>query len=309
MSRIKKKFIIFGTGTDGTNGQDVPANYTPSNYTPTQVASEGTDKISAHLKGIDAVVTGGGGGNLTVQNKSASFTASTADDVYIIDATSGTVTVTLPTAVGISGNLFRFNRTDTTLANAVIIDPAGAETIQGFSETRICSDGANMSIISDGTNWQILDKTYDVGVILDREAVSVNNTVTPVTNTWVTRALKVTEGGESMFSLDIPNKQFTLKPGKYEIKASFYARDLQQSEIRLSNISVPGTELEGETGDTDNGRGGTTYAILTGFINVTTDTIFQIQHRCSLATAQGFGLANSMENFEKYGRIEIKKLI
>lgn len=53
MSRIRSKFIRFGTGTDETNARLIPANYTPTNYTPDQVASEGTDKISAHLKGIN----------------------------------------------------------------------------------------------------------------------------------------------------------------------------------------------------------------------------------------------------------------
>jgi len=53
MARIKSKFIRLGTGTDDLNSRGLPANFTPTNYTPDQVASEGTDKVSAHLKGID----------------------------------------------------------------------------------------------------------------------------------------------------------------------------------------------------------------------------------------------------------------
>lgn len=53
MARISSKFIRFGTGTGEVNSRLVPANFTPTNYTPSQVASEGTDKVSAHLKGID----------------------------------------------------------------------------------------------------------------------------------------------------------------------------------------------------------------------------------------------------------------
>lgn len=53
MSQIKKKFIKFGTAADAVNAQDLPANYSPSNYTPAQVASEGNDKVSAHLNGIN----------------------------------------------------------------------------------------------------------------------------------------------------------------------------------------------------------------------------------------------------------------
>lgn len=53
MSRLSKKFLKLGTGTNELNSQDIPANFSPSNYTPVAVGSEGTDKISSNLKGID----------------------------------------------------------------------------------------------------------------------------------------------------------------------------------------------------------------------------------------------------------------
>jgi len=51
--QIAKKFLKLGTGTGELNSRDVPANYTPSEYSPSQVATEGNDKVSAHLKGIN----------------------------------------------------------------------------------------------------------------------------------------------------------------------------------------------------------------------------------------------------------------
>lgn len=56
MSRIKSKFIRFGTGTDEVNSRSLPANFTPTNYTPAQVGTEGNDKVSAHLNGIDTAL-------------------------------------------------------------------------------------------------------------------------------------------------------------------------------------------------------------------------------------------------------------
>lgn len=56
MSRIKSRFIIFGTSTDEVNARDLPANFTPTNYTPSEVGTEGDDKTSAHLKGIDSAL-------------------------------------------------------------------------------------------------------------------------------------------------------------------------------------------------------------------------------------------------------------
>ena len=53
MSKLNSRWIDFGVGSDQVSGQQVPSNFTPSNYTSTQVASEGVDKISAHLNGID----------------------------------------------------------------------------------------------------------------------------------------------------------------------------------------------------------------------------------------------------------------
>lgn len=75
MSRIRKKFIKWGTGTDDVNSQSMPANFTPSNYTPAQVASEGSDKVSAHLNGIDAAL-----GSITGTTGDIAHTSFTAAD-------------------------------------------------------------------------------------------------------------------------------------------------------------------------------------------------------------------------------------
>lgn len=56
--QIFAKFIKFGTGTNAVNAQNLPATNTATNYTPTQVASEGTDKVSAHLNGINTALAG-----------------------------------------------------------------------------------------------------------------------------------------------------------------------------------------------------------------------------------------------------------
>lgn len=56
MSRVTSKFINFGTGADQVNSRLIPANFTPIVYTPTQVATEGTAQISAHLNGIDQLL-------------------------------------------------------------------------------------------------------------------------------------------------------------------------------------------------------------------------------------------------------------
>ena len=59
MAQIESKHIDYGTGSTQVNSQKLPANYTPANYTPVEVGSEGTDKVSAHLKGISNALSGG----------------------------------------------------------------------------------------------------------------------------------------------------------------------------------------------------------------------------------------------------------
>jgi hypothetical protein len=61
MSKVTEKFIKFGTNTNEVNSRSIPANYTPSSYTPAQVDSEGDDKVSSHLKGIDSALSSAGG--------------------------------------------------------------------------------------------------------------------------------------------------------------------------------------------------------------------------------------------------------
>lgn len=53
MSKLKKKYLDLGTAASQVNDSAVPSIFTPNNYVPTQVGTEGADKISAHLKGIN----------------------------------------------------------------------------------------------------------------------------------------------------------------------------------------------------------------------------------------------------------------
>jgi len=47
------------------SSKEVLADYSASNYTPTAVDTEGTDKVSAHLKGIDTRISQLSGGAVT----------------------------------------------------------------------------------------------------------------------------------------------------------------------------------------------------------------------------------------------------
>jgi hypothetical protein len=94
MARLSKKFIKLGTGTDELNAREISANFSaPSSYTPTQLASEGTDKISAHLKGIDSTLgsLGGTTGDIGHSSFTAADNQSSAANVTGLAFANGTV--------------------------------------------------------------------------------------------------------------------------------------------------------------------------------------------------------------------------
>jgi len=105
-------------------------------------------------------VAGGGGGSstLTISNKTAAYTVVAGDLGTIINCTSGTFTVSLTAAatLGSGFNCWIWN-TSTTTADAITIDPAGTETLDGRT-TLILRQGEGMQIVCNGTNWQTGDK-------------------------------------------------------------------------------------------------------------------------------------------------------
>jgi len=78
-----------------------------------------------------------------------SYTVTVND--YLIDCTSNTFTVTLPTAVGIDGKIYIVKNSG---SGTITIDPNGSQTIDG-ALTKTLSPGDVLQITSDGANWKI----------------------------------------------------------------------------------------------------------------------------------------------------------
>ncbi len=129
MSQIKKKFILFDTSSVGVNAQVVPANFTPSNYTPTQVSSEGTDKISAHLKGIDSVL--------------GTIPATTSGD---ISHTSFSITNNQSSASNVTGLAFANGTVRSAIVNYSIT----------INATSPLFESGQLVLIQKGASWEIL---------------------------------------------------------------------------------------------------------------------------------------------------------
>ena len=71
---------------------------------------------------------------------------------YVVDCTGNTFTVTLPTAIGITGRIYNIKNTGTGI---ITVDCDGIETIDD-ELTQVISQWENIVIISTGINWIIL---------------------------------------------------------------------------------------------------------------------------------------------------------
>ena len=87
--------------------------------------------------------------------KTGDYTALLSDRYLELDGSSSTVTLTLPAAGSIEGKSFIVKATD--LTNAVDIATNASETIDGVNGFTFNIANEVIEIVSDGTNWQILN--------------------------------------------------------------------------------------------------------------------------------------------------------
>lgn len=138
-----------------TPGQD-PA--TPS--TGELQYANGTDRAAGFYvytgAAWDSIATSGG---ITTQTstKTTTYTITTSDDVILADATSAAFTITLPAANSTPRKLYRIKKIDSTL-NAITIDAAGSETIEGSADTTINTQYETITLVPNGTSWFILER-------------------------------------------------------------------------------------------------------------------------------------------------------
>lgn len=84
--------------------------------------------------------------------KTAAYTATSADEILTGDATGGAFSITLPTAVGISGRTYTIKRLNSG-ANAVTVATTGGQTIDGASTVTLTTQWQTLRVVSDGANW------------------------------------------------------------------------------------------------------------------------------------------------------------
>ena len=99
-------------------------------------------------------ITGAGYTIVNINSTPYNVTYTSDKYIFIIDASSGIITLNLPTAVSNTAE-FVFKKIDSTL-NSVIIEGLGAETIDTELNKTILFQNTSFSICSDNANWQRL---------------------------------------------------------------------------------------------------------------------------------------------------------
>lgn len=140
-----------------------------SSTDPTVAADGGFSRVSAGVWafGTGAAASAAGTLNLTsvtltgvlsIGAKASSTGTTTIDataSFWPCDTSSAGFTITLPTAVGVSGRTYYVKKTSND-ANTLTIGTTSSQTIDGFTTKTITGQYASFTLISDGSNWHIL---------------------------------------------------------------------------------------------------------------------------------------------------------
>ena len=94
---------------------------------------------------------------LSVLTKTAAFTITDANDVILVDATSGAVTITLHAAATAKQKPYNFKKIDSS-ANAMTIDGNASETIDGATTKSTTIQYTNFTLVPNNTTgaWSIV---------------------------------------------------------------------------------------------------------------------------------------------------------
>jgi len=135
--------------TVGTN----PLTYTEFSINPTTVV----DTVSVQTIGGTKTFTNPINANIiaNISTKTGNYTAVAADDTLLCNAAGGAFTITLPTAVGVSGTDYTVKKIDTSI-NVVTIATTSSQTIDLNSTFPLTNFGISVTMKSDGANWWVV---------------------------------------------------------------------------------------------------------------------------------------------------------
>ena len=118
------------------------------------------------------------------------------EEDYLIDVTGNTVTVTLPTAVGVNGKNYVIKNNG---SGVVTVATTSGQTIDG-ANTKSLNNNDSIEVISDGSNWIIAAGTGTVTSSTTAKSGIVSNT------TWTGSPLNY----QVVFTSAFPNTNYSV---------------------------------------------------------------------------------------------------
>lgn len=134
-------------------------------------SSASTGAVTLNL-GSNVVTTGGSAQTISkaikitglstaeTGNKTSSYTVTSSDDVVYVNDTLGSVTITLPTAVGLDGKIFTIKKVSSSL-NTVTIATTGGQTIDGATNVVLNNAQEKAIVQSNNHYWFTLSNKGD----------------------------------------------------------------------------------------------------------------------------------------------------
>lgn len=97
----------------------------------------------------------GAGSSISCITVTADHAVAASDETILCDATLGSITIFLETALLINGTFHNIKKIDSS-ANHVIISAIGGQFVDGDSTQIITTKNDNATVLSNGTNWFII---------------------------------------------------------------------------------------------------------------------------------------------------------
>lgn len=118
------------------------------------VEPDGTGKVGVGTASPSSLLQVAGPIATAIATKTTNYSVTSVDSVLLCDATSGALTVTLPSAAGIAGRQYTIKRLNGG-ANAVTVAASG-ETIDGAATRSLLLQYESVAVVSDGANWWVI---------------------------------------------------------------------------------------------------------------------------------------------------------
>jgi hypothetical protein len=144
---IRKKVAIY----DDSSGATGDLYYRDGSGNFVQLPVGATGKTLRVASGIPAWTDP----TFATSTKTSNYTIGATDTVVFANATSGNVTITLPTASGVSGYRFYVKRIDSS-GNTCAVARSGSDTIDGQTSINLDAQYTSLTLVSDGSAWYII---------------------------------------------------------------------------------------------------------------------------------------------------------